>query len=102
MIMRIWRAKALPHNAEIYSRHLKDEVLPKLQGIDGYKGAYLLRRNTGDEMELIVLTMWESMDAVQAFAGSSPDTAVVEPAARAVLEQFDTVVHHYDVAVSAA
>ncbi len=32
----------------------------------------------------------------------SPNMAVVEPAAQAVLEQFDIVVDHYDVVISAA
>jgi heme-degrading monooxygenase HmoA len=101
MIMRTWRAKALQHNADSYGRHLQEAVLPKLRGIEGYKGAYLLRRSQGNHAELLVLTMWESMEAVRKFAGDSPNTAVVESAAQAMLEQFETVVDHYDVVVSA-
>jgi hypothetical protein len=56
----------------------------------------------GNHAELLVLTMWESMEAVRKFAGDSPNTAVVESAAQAMLEQFETVVDHYDVVVSAA
>jgi hypothetical protein len=48
-------------------------------------------------VEFLVLTMWESMGAVQSFAGLEPEKAVVEPAARAVLAEFDEIVAHYEV-----
>jgi hypothetical protein len=41
--------------------------------------------------------LWESMDAIRAFAGPRPDVAVVEPEARAVLSRYDREVRHYEV-----
>jgi hypothetical protein len=41
------------------------------------------------------------MDAVRAFAGATPDHAVVEPAAKVVLEEHDDFVTHYEVALEA-
>jgi len=40
------------------------------------------------------------MDAIRAFAGDTPERAVVEPEARAVLREFDETVTHYEVALS--
>jgi len=57
---------------------------------------YLVRRTVADEMEYQVLTLWESMDAIRAFAGDHPERAVVEPEAVAVLRRFDREVRHYD------
>jgi hypothetical protein len=37
------------------------------------------------------------MEAVRRFAGDEPERAVVEPAARAVLSDFDESVRHYEV-----
>jgi len=37
------------------------------------------------------------MAAVCAFAGTNPERAVVEPAARSVLVEFDQAVSHYEV-----
>ena len=34
-----------------------------------------------EEVEFLVLTLWESMDAIRAFAGDQPEVAVVEPEA---------------------
>jgi hypothetical protein len=53
-----------------------------------------------DEIEFLVLTVWESMDSIRAFAGDNPERAVVEPEARAALVRFDDTVHHYEVLVA--
>jgi heme-degrading monooxygenase HmoA len=50
-----------------------------------------------DEVEFLVLTLWESMEAIRAFAGDQPERAVVEPEARAALVRFETTVAHYEV-----
>lgn len=102
MIVRTWQGRAANSaNAGTYARHLEESVFPKLGQIPGQRGAYLLRRDLDGQIEFLVLTMWESMDAVRAFAGNNPETAVLEPAARAVLAEYDTTVNHYEVVLSA-
>ena len=68
MIVRAWSAEASAGNVEAYVRHFHEVVLPELADIDGHAGAYLLRRNVGTHVELVVLTLWESMDAIERFA----------------------------------
>lgn len=97
MIVRAWKAQALSQNVEAYARHFSEAVLPELEVVSGHTGAYLLRRDTGTHVELVVLTLWESMDAVKGFAGTPPERAVVEPAAQAVLEKFDDTVQHFEI-----
>jgi heme-degrading monooxygenase HmoA len=53
-------------------------VLPTLQAIAGYHGAYLLRRDHDGHVEPQVLTLWESLESVRRFAGTSLDHAVVD------------------------
>ena len=72
-------------------------MFPALRAIEGHRGAYLLRHTLNDTLELVVLTLWESMNAVRKFAGAEPDRAVVEPDGRAVLTSFDDFVTHFDV-----
>jgi len=48
-------------------------------------------------VEFVVLTLWDSMDAVRKFAGANPEKAVVAPDAQAVLSSFDEFVSHYEV-----
>ena len=97
MIVRAWTAEASAENVEAYIRHFHAAVLPELADIPGHAGAYLLRRNAGTQVELVVLTLWESMDAIERFAGTSSDKAVIAPVARAMLQRFDSTVRHFDV-----
>jgi len=48
-------------------------------------------------IELVVLSLWESMEAIRKFAGAEPAKAVVEPEARATLTDCDDFVTHFDV-----
>jgi heme-degrading monooxygenase HmoA len=98
MILRIWRGQALAANADAYFRFVTGHVLPSLTKLPGYRGASVLRRDANGAVEFLVVTRWDSLDAVRAFAGSNPEVAVVEPEARAVLADFDEFVRHYDVA----
>jgi heme-degrading monooxygenase HmoA len=100
MIVRTWRGYATAENASAYARHLEEIVFPKLHSIPGHQGAYLLRREADGRVEFLVLTMWDSMQAIRKFAGQKPEVAVVEPEARAVLSEFDPTVSHYDVVLS--
>ena len=94
MIARLWRGSAgTPAGADAYQQHVTAKVLPALRGIEGHRGARVLRRGE----EFIVVTFWESMDAVRKFAGPDPERAVVEPEARAVLREFEERVSHYEV-----
>jgi hypothetical protein len=63
-------------------------------------GARLLRRESGDEVEFLVLTEWTSWEAIRVFAGEDPGAAVIEPAARAVLTHADEHVSHYELAAA--
>jgi heme-degrading monooxygenase HmoA len=94
MIARLWRGSAgNAANAEAYQRHVRGQVLPELRKIPGHRGAQVLRR----DQEFLVITLWESMDAIRRFAGTDPERAVVEPEAKAVLAEYDDFVRHYEV-----
>jgi uncharacterized protein YciI/heme-degrading monooxygenase HmoA len=98
-ILRMWNASATTENAREYVQHATTKVFPGLNAIEGYRGAYLLRRAVDGAVHLIVLTLWQSMAAVRKFAGATPENAVVEPAARAMLTSFDDAVTHFEIVV---
>ena len=101
MIIRAFRATASAEGADAYREHFTHSVLPDLQRIDGYQGAYLLRRDHDGHVELQVLTLWDSLEAISRFAGANLEHAVVEPAAQAVLASYDPTVTHHTVVVDA-
>lgn len=98
MIVRQWRGSTTPANADAYFRHVTETVFPSLTDLAGHRGAYLLRRDIKDGVEFLAVTLWESREAIQAFAGPDIDIAVVEPQAHAVLAEADGFVTHYAVA----
>jgi heme-degrading monooxygenase HmoA len=102
MIVRIWRGRAAPTNPHAYAEHFTQRVLPELKAIAGFLGAALLREDRPDGIEFLVLTRWESMDAVRAFAGDDVTKAVIEPRAMAALVDFDASVRHFTVVEEAA
>jgi heme-degrading monooxygenase HmoA len=95
MIIRAWRGRAALAKPQAYPDHFNRNVLPELRGIDGFLGASLLREDAADHIEFLVLTRWQSMAAIRAFAGEDVGRAVVEPEAIAALDSFDDRVHHY-------
>ena len=97
MIARSWHGRALSAKAHEYEQHVTGRVLPALDRIAGYCGGMVLRQDREGEVEFVVLTLWDSMNAVREFAGETPERAVVEPAAKAVLTAFDAFVNHYEV-----
>jgi heme-degrading monooxygenase HmoA len=97
MIVRLWKGRARPESADAYQRHVATTVFPKLNGLDGYIRGRVLRRDVAGHVEFLVVTEWASLRAIEAFAGVTPDRAVVEPAARAVLADFDAHVEHFEV-----
>lgn len=100
MIARIWSGRATPANADRYHRHFSDDVAPQLKEIPGNRGAYLLRREVDGKVEFVAVTLWDSLDTVKQFTGPDPAVAIVEPAARAALSDFDPDVRHYEVVAS--
>jgi heme-degrading monooxygenase HmoA len=97
MIVRAWRGRASPSNPGAYPAHFRGNVLPELRHIAGFRGASLLREDGADAIEFLVLTRWDSMDAVRAFAGADAGHAVVEPEGVAALVDFDKRVRHYEI-----
>lgn len=97
MIARFWSAQATEAQAPAYVDHLTTHVLPVVRRVDGYAGAMLLERRASRAVEIIVITLWRSLDSIRGFAGADLEAAVVTAEAVALLTQFDQRVRHYEV-----
>jgi heme-degrading monooxygenase HmoA len=96
-VVRIWRALAEPANVSRYLEHFEREVTPQLNRSVGFVSGRILQRELPTGVELLVVTFWESLDVVKAFAGEDLEAAVVHPAARAVLLEADDRAANYRV-----
>jgi antibiotic biosynthesis monooxygenase (ABM) superfamily enzyme len=99
MISRVWHGWTTIENADAYEQIVSHEVLPGIaaRNIAGFRGAHLLRRQLGDEVEFTTIIWFDSIDNVQEFMGDDYEVAHVPPRAQAVLSRFEDRAQHYDV-----
>jgi heme-degrading monooxygenase HmoA len=57
----------------------------------------MLRRDQGDRTEFITLSLWDSVDAIRAFAGDDIEAAVLYPEDERYLVVGESTVIHYQV-----
>ena len=76
-ISRQWRGLAKGERADAYVEHLRADTFPQLSKIPGFIKASILRRDIGPGIEFLVVTEWESPDAIRRFAGADAESAVV-------------------------
>jgi len=97
MISRHWKGVAKPGEADNYIRHLKTDTFPKLSEIDGFVSASILTRAADEGTEFLIVTEWESIEAIKAFAGEKEDVAVVPQVVQAMMIDYDRNVRHYEI-----
>ena len=97
MIARIWRGITLKEKADDYLDYLHRTGLRDYAATPGTRGVSVLRRNQGEHCEIMLISLWDSMDAVRAFAGENPDRSVYYPEDDQYLLQMEPLVRHYDV-----
>jgi heme-degrading monooxygenase HmoA len=95
MIERHWTGLARLEFAEAYVDHLQTETFPALGGIAGFAEACILRRELARGVEFLVITRWDSLAAIHAFAGADAQVAVVPAKVRAMMLEFDARARHY-------
>jgi heme-degrading monooxygenase HmoA len=101
MIWRIWHGRTNLDNADAYEHLLRSHILPGIHRVAGYQGAHLLRRPIDGGAEFVTITIFESIEAVKAFAGDDFEAAVISPEARQLLSHFDARSEHYNLIASA-
>jgi heme-degrading monooxygenase HmoA len=97
MIERVWSARTNKDGAQKYGELFRRVVLPELKAIAGYRGARVLERELNGGIELVVVTRWDSIDAIRIFAGEELDRAVVHDEAAVLFDDYDRKVRHFGV-----
>lgn len=97
MIARHWKGWTKPADADQYESLLRERVFPELGMIAGYCGGYILRRDGADEVEFVVMNLFESLEAVKRFAGEEYEVPVFEPEAKRLLSRIEPWATHYEV-----
>jgi len=96
MIARIWRGWTRASDADEYAEYVLKTGGTEYRATPGNRGAYILRRQQGDRTEFLTVSFWESMEAVERFAGKIPERAVFYPEDDRFLVERERTVSHYD------
>ena len=99
MIARTWRGRTPEAKADEYLEYMEKTGLKNYRATSGNKGVFVFRRVAGGEAEFLLLTLWESMEAIKDFAGDDPERAVYYPEDEHFLLELEPNVSHYDVLV---
>lgn len=83
---------------DAYADYIRDTGIAGYTATPGNRGAWLLRRDVGERTEFLTFTLWDSLDAVRAFAGDDVEGAVFYPEDDRYLVERDNIVAHYEVA----
>jgi heme-degrading monooxygenase HmoA len=97
MIARMWRGSTRAEDAEAYAEYMGGTGGQALAATPGNRGVYMLRRVVGDAAEFVMLSLWESEDAIKAFAGQDISVAVFFPEDDRYLTDRELTVSHFEV-----
>jgi hypothetical protein len=94
-ISRHWSALAKKERVTEYIDHLEHDTFVKLQSIEGFRKATILHHEVKNGVRFLIITEWESLDAIRKFAGEDCETAVVPPLVQDIMLEYDCKVVHY-------
>ena len=97
MIARIWRGVTSSSKADQYLDYLNKTGIPDYQATEGNQGVYVLRRVEADRAHFLLLTLWDSLDAIKQFAGPDFEKARYYPEDDEYLLERELTVDHYEV-----
>jgi heme-degrading monooxygenase HmoA len=101
MIARIWKGAVRLQDGDAYAEYMERTGVAGYEATPGNRGVWMLRRDVGDRTEFVMFTLWESLDAVKAFAGEDYETAVYYPEDERFLVERDLKCAHYEVSAQA-
>ncbi len=97
MIARTWRGVTKAEDADIYVEYLEKTGLSEYRATPGNRGVLGLRRVVGDKAEFLLVTLWESEEAIRRFAGDDIEHAVYYPEDDQFLIEKEERVDHFEV-----
>lgn len=99
MIARVWFGRTRAKDYDAYLAYLEESGVAELRHTKGNRGVMVLRRIEDDEAEFGVVSLWNEIEDVKAFAGEEVDVARYFPEDERFLLEKTPRLKHYDVAV---
>jgi len=99
MIARTWHGVTEASKANEYLDYLKKTGVAEYKKTEGNRGVYVLQRVERDRAHFLLLTFWDSEDAIKRFAGAEIEKAKYYPEDEKFLLELEPTVTHYEVSI---
>jgi heme-degrading monooxygenase HmoA len=97
VIARVWRGVVKTEDADEYGDYIRATGFSAYGETEGNVGAWMLRRDEDGRTEFLTYSLWESVEAIKAFAGEDHEVAVYYPDDERFLVERDDRVRHFEV-----
>jgi heme-degrading monooxygenase HmoA len=97
MIARHWHGRVQAAQADEYYAYLQQDGLADYAATPGNRGVFVFRRTEGDVTHYVLITLWDSWEALRAFAGEDVERARYYPEDERYLLELEPTVTHFEV-----
>ncbi|KGK42818.1 antibiotic biosynthesis monooxygenase [Nitrincola sp. A-D6] len=97
MIAREWKCLVPEDHNEGFTAYLYETGVKDSSATPGFLGAQIFRRSLTDKVELTLITYWDNLDSIKAFAGNDISQARLYPEDAVYELEPDLSVQHYEV-----
>ena len=95
MIVRTWRGATRAADADAYAEYIRQTGIAEYEATPGNRGTLMLHRVDGERAEFLILSWWDSLEAIRGFAGDDVATAVFYPEDDRFLIERDLEAFHW-------
>ena len=79
MIVRTWHGRTRLSDGDAYVSFMKNRAALDYGSVAGLQRLFFTRRDEGDVSHFLLITVWDSIEAVKKFAGDDPNVAKYYP-----------------------
>ena len=98
MIMRIWHGVTKTSRSDDFFNYLMKTGVPWYRALAGNRGVFVLRRMKEETSEILLLSLWDSIESIKRFAGPDIEKAIYNFSEdRDYLLELESEVAHYEV-----
>jgi heme-degrading monooxygenase HmoA len=100
MVARIWHGRTSAEKADEYRQYLFDAGVKKIASLPGNRGVQMMMNKTADAGEFMVVSYWDSIDAIKGYAGENYTRVHDLPRDKEFLIDPETLVRHFELDVN--
>ncbi|SFM71396.1 antibiotic biosynthesis monooxygenase family protein [Marinobacter zhejiangensis] len=97
MIAREWKCRVPDVHSKGFTSYLYETGIKDSSATPGFLGAQIFHRSSDGKVELTLITYWDKLESIEAFAGSDISVARLYPEDAAYQLEPDLSVQHYEV-----